>query len=166
MASLSLSGRRRAELEYLAAHTPSAKERSRAQALLWLDDGAGAEEIAELLGVTRQTVYNWAERFQERDGLDLRDRLLDAPRAGRPPTALGIIDPLIAELIDRDPRDFGYHATVWTAPLLMRHLKQAHGVEVSRRSIGPALQRLRVRWKRPRHQLSLRPDTWRQSKGG
>jgi transposase len=166
MGSLTLSGRQRAELEYLAAHTPSARERSRAQAVLWLDEGAGAEEIAELLGVTRQTVYNWAERFQERDGLDLRDRLLDAPRSGRPPTALGVIDPLIAELIDRDPRDLGYHATVWTAPLLMRHLKQAHGVEVSRRSIGPALERLRVRWKRPRHQLASRPDTWRQSKGG
>jgi transposase len=166
MASLTLSGRQRAELEYLAAHTPLAKERSRAQAVLWLAEGVSAEEIAELLGVTRQTVYNWVGRFRRRDGLDLRARLLDAPRAGRPPTALGVIDPLIAELIDRDPREFGYHSAVWTAPLLMRHLKQAHGVEVSRRSIGPALERLRVRWKRPRHQLSLRPDTWRQSKGG
>jgi transposase len=166
MASVTLSSRQRAELEYLAAHTSLAKERSRAQAVLWLAEGVGAEEVAELLGVTRQTVYNWAERFQRRDGLDLRARLLDAPRAGRPPTAAGVIDPLIAELIDRDPREFGYHATVWTAPLLMRHLKRSHGVEVSRRSIGPALDRLRVRWKRPRHQLSLRPETWRQAKGG
>ena len=134
--------------------------------MLWLAEGISAEAVAELLGVTRQTVYNWAERFRKRDGLDLRARLLDAPRAGRPPTALGVIDPLIAVLIDRDPRDFGYHSTVWTAPLLMRHLKRAHGVEVSRRSIGPALGRLRIRWKRPRHQLSLRPDTWRQAKGG
>jgi transposase len=166
MASVTLSVRQCAELEYLAARTPSAKERSRAQAVLWLADGAGAEEVAESLGVTRQTVYNWAERFRKRDGLDLRARLLDAPRSGRPPTVAGVIDPLIAELIDRDPRDFDYHATVWTAPLLMRHLKRAHGVEVSRRSIGPALGRLRVRWKRPRHQLALRPETWRQAKGG
>jgi transposase len=166
MASLALSTRLRAELEYLVAHTPSAKERSRAQAVLWLAMGVAAEEVADLLSVTRQTVYNWAERFRQRDGLDLRARLLDAPRPGRPPTALGIIDPLIAQLIDKDPREFGYQAVVWTAPLLMRHLKQAHGVEVSRRSIGPALERLRIRWKRPRHQLSSRPDTWRQSKGG
>jgi transposase len=166
MASLTLSARQRAELEYLVAHTPSAKERLRAQAVVWLAMGVAAEEIADLLSVTRQTVYNWAERFRQRDGLDLRARLLDAPRSGRPPTALGVIDPLIAELIDKDPREFGYHSTVWTAPLLRRHLKQAHGVEVSRRSIGSALERLRIRWKRPRHQLSLRPDTWRQSKGG
>lgn len=166
MTILSLSARQRAELEYLVAHTPLAKEHARAQAILWLDEGQAVEEVADLQGVSRQTVYNWAERFRRRDGLDLRSRLLDAPRSGRPPTASGVIDPLIAEVIDRHPRDFGYHATVWTAPLLMRHLERVHGVEVSRRSIGSALQRLRLRWKRPRHQLSARPGTWRQSKGG
>ena len=35
MAILTLSARQRAELEYLVAHTPLAKERSRAQAILW-----------------------------------------------------------------------------------------------------------------------------------
>jgi transposase len=166
MANLALRDRQRAELEYLVAHTPLAKERSRAQAVLWLAEGQGAGEVAELLGVSRQTVYNWAERFLRRERLGLRERLLDAPRSGRPPTASGVIDPLIAAVIDLDPRGFGYHSTVWTAPLLMRHLKRIHGIEVSRRSIGPALARLGIRWKRPRHQLSLRPDTWRQSKGG
>jgi transposase len=166
MATPALTDRQRSELEYLVGHTPLAKERSRAQAILWLAEGRPVEEVADLLGVSRQTVYNWVGRFTRRGGADLRARLLDAPRSGRPPTASGVIDPLIAAVIDRDPRGFGYHSTVWTAPLLMRHLKQVHGVEVSRRSIGPALDRLRVRWKRPRHQLSLRPDTWRQTKGG
>jgi transposase len=166
MAILTLSARQRAELEYLVAHTPLAKERSRAQAILWLAAGQAVEEVADLLGVSRQTVYNWADRFLQRDGLGLRERLLDAPRSGRPPTASGVIDPLIAEVIDKDPRGFGSHSTVWTAPLLIRHLEQAHGIKASRRSVGSALERLRIRWKRPRHQLALRPDTWRQAKGG
>jgi transposase len=166
MATLTLCDRQRAELEHLISRTPLAKERSRAQAVLWLADGLAVEEVAGLMGVSRQTIYNWVDRFLQRDGMGLRERLLDAPRSGRPPTAAGIIDPLIAQVIDEDPRGFGYHSAVWTAPLLMRHLKRAHGIEVSRRSIGPALDRLRIRWKRPRHQLSLRPDTWRQAKGG
>jgi transposase len=166
MAIVPLGERQRAELEYVVSHTKLAKERSRAQAILWLADGLSVEEVAGLMGVSRQTVYNWADRFLQRGGMDLRERLLDAPRSGRPPTAAGIIDPLIAQVIDEDPRRFGYHSAVWTAPLLMRHLKRAHEIEVSRRSIGPALDRLRIRWKRPRHQLSLRPDTWRQAKGG
>ena len=39
MAILSLNARQRGELEYLASHNPVAKERCRAQALLWLDEG-------------------------------------------------------------------------------------------------------------------------------
>jgi len=34
-------------------HTPLAKERSRAQALLWLADGDSVEQVAELLRVSR-----------------------------------------------------------------------------------------------------------------
>jgi len=166
MALLSLSGSQRAGLEYVVTHTRLAKERSRAQALLWLAEGLAAEEVASLLSVSRQTVYNWAGRFVGGGGTARRRRFLAPPRGGPPPTVAEAIDPLIAGLIDLDPRTFGYHSTVWTAPLLMRQLERAHGVTASRRSIGSALDRLRVRWKRPRHQLSLRPEAWRQSKGG
>ena len=166
MASVMLSTRQRIELETFMLHTPSAKERCRAQAVLWRDEGETADQVAELLHVSRQTVYNWAERYQQRQGLDIGSRLAGAPRPGRPPTALGIIDPLIAEVIDTDPRNLGYHSTVWTAPLLGEYLKQVHGIEVSRKSISLAIARLRFRWKRPRHHLAQRSETWRQAKGG
>lgn len=161
-----LRDRLRGELDNLVTHTSLAKERSRAQALLWLADGESVEQVAGLLRISRQTVYHWVDRFRQREGLDLRTRLLDAPRTGRPPTALGVIDPLIEAVIDQDPRELSYHSTVWTAMLLHQHLKRVHGIEVSRKSIGLALTRLGIRWKRPRHQLALRPETWRQSKGG
>jgi transposase len=166
MTSITLSDRLRRELEDLLTHIPSAKERCRAQAVLWLAEGESVEQVAELLHISRQTVYNWTERFEQRQGLDLRSRLADAPRPGRPPTALGVIDPLIAEVIDGDPRDLGYHSTVWTAPLLCEYLKQVHGIAVSRKSVSSAIARLGIRWKRPRYQLARRPETWRQSKGG
>ena len=166
MALLALSNRQRAELEDIVAHTPGAKERCRAQALLWIADGADVGEAAELLQVSRQTVYNWLNRFQERAELDLRARLLDAARPGRPRTANGTIDELVAVVIDGDPRKFGYHATVWTAPLLSRYLREHHAIAVSDRTVSRAIDRLGIRWKRPRHELVLRPETWRQSKGG
>ena len=166
MALIALSDRQRAESEALVARTPSARERCRAQALLWIADGDAVEDIAELLHVSRQTIYNWARCFRERSGLDLRARRLEAPRPGRPRTGCGAIDPLIAGVIDSDPRDLGYHATVWTAPLLCRYLQGHHEIEVCDRTVGRAIERLGIRWKRPRHQLALRPATWRQSKGG
>lgn len=166
MASIILTDRQRIELEGLMFHTHPAREHCRAQAVLWLSEGEAVERVAELLHVSRQTIYNWADRFRERQDLDLHSRLGDAPRHGRPPSALGIIDPLIAEVIDGDPRDLGYHSTVWTAPLLREYLEQVHGVPVSRKSVSLAIARLGIRWKRPRHQLARRSETWRQSKGG
>ena len=166
MTPISLSERQRAELEGAAGHTASIKPCCRAQALLWLAEGESIEGVADLLHVSRQTVYNRVNQFQERDGLDLGARLGDAPRPGRPRTSGGVIDPLVAAVIDSDPRTHGYHSTVWTAPLLCRYLRDHHGITVCDRTVSRALDRLDIRWKRPRHQLSRRPDTWRQSKGG
>ena len=131
-----------------------------------LAEGLPAEQIADTFQVSRQTVYNWAERFRRREGLDLRARLLDAPRSGRPPLISGIIDPLIEAAFAQDPRELGYQSTVWTAELLVHYLGQAHGIEASRKSASLAITRLDLRWKRPRHQLASRPETWRTSKRG
>jgi transposase len=166
MAPPILSPLQRSELEYLASHDPVVKQRCRAQALLWLDEGDSPQQVAEVLRVSRRTVYYWVERFLERDELDPVQRLADAPRPGRPRAGGGDIDQWLAEVIDTDPRTLGYHQTVWTAPLLVCYLRNHHQVEVSRKTVGRAIARLRIRWKRPRHQLARRPETWRQSKGG
>ncbi len=156
----------RRQLVRLLDDTHDATQLRRAQALLWLHDGQPALRVADLLHVSRQTVYNWLQVFRERTDLGLADRLLDAPRSGRPATALGIIDPLIDAVIDDDLRDYGYRCTVWTAPLLQRYLEEVHAIATSRKSVSWAIARLGIRWKRPRHRLGLRPDTWRQAKGG
>jgi transposase len=166
MALIILNGRLRGELEDLVLRTPSAKERCRAQAVLWLAEGLSAEQVAETFQVSRQTIYNWANRFLQRRDLDLRARLLDAPRSGRPPVIAEIIDPLIGAALACDPRELGYHATVWTAELLQHDLERSHGIKASLKSIGVAIARLDFRWKRPRHELAARSPTWRQAKGG
>lgn len=166
MALLSLNARQRAGLEDLLAHTPSAKQRCRAQALLWVAEGVDVEAVAESLCISRQTVYNWVNRFRERSATDPGAGLVDAPRPGRPRAAGGAIDDLIAAVIDGDPRELGYNSTAWTAHLLARYLHDRHAIDVCDRTVGRAIDRLRIRWKRPRHELALRPKTWRQSKGG
>ena len=166
MAPFQLHPWERRRLLQLLDQTHDATQLRRAQVLLWLHDGRSVTAVADLLLVSRQTVYNWVESFRDRTDLDVADRLLDAPRSGRPATALGIIDPLIDAVIDGDPRDYGYRATVWTAPLLRRYLEEARGLVTSGKSVRRAIARLGIRWKRPRHRLGLRPETWRQAKGG
>jgi transposase len=166
MTNLALRGKQRPALENIVAHTTDARMLRRAYALLECANGISPQEIATQLGVERQTIYNWANRLQERKDLPFAQRLDDAPRSGRPCTAQGIIDDWLDEIIDTDPRLLGYRATVWTAPLLVHYLVEHHQIDVSCQSVHLALARLRIRWKRPRYGLALRPATWRQAKGG
>lgn len=166
MTDLELSISERQALEQLIAHTHDARLLRRAYTLLWLDDGESVAEIAEHWHVSRQSVHNWVDRYAECPTGDLVVRLSDAARSGRPCTAHGVIDPLIDAVIDTDPHTFGYRSTSWTAALLVRYLTDVHQLVVSCQSVRLAIARLRIRWKRPRHQLALRPATWRQSKGG
>src|SRR5690348_1818633 len=115
MAPFQLQPWERRRLLQLLHQTHEATQLRRAQGLLWLHDGQSVTAVADLLLVSRQTVYNWVEAFRGRTDLDAAERLLDAPRSGRPTTALGIIDPLIDAVIDDDPHGYGYRATVWTA---------------------------------------------------
>jgi transposase len=166
MSYIELSSKEQIMLEHIISNSRDARQVLRAYALIWLDEGSSAQEVSQQLSVSRQSIYNWAVRFRQRKDLDLQSRVADAPRSGRPCTAKGIIDSLIEEVLDTDPRQLGYRSTVWTAPLLVVYLSKEHRIDVSSDSVSLALARLRVRWKRPRHNLALRPDTWRQAKGG
>jgi transposase len=164
-APFTLTAKERATLQRLGRVTPEARLLRRCQALLWRADGESTATIAGRLGVCRQTVHKGVTRFETRSGA-VAERVADGERRGRPASAHGIIDPLIADLIDGDPREFGYAATAWTAPLLQKHLAEQHHVEVSVISVRRAIHQLGRRWKRPRYRLALRPATWRQAKGG
>ncbi len=156
----------RRTLEYLMTHTHDATTLRRAQALLWIDEGERVTEVAARLRVSRQVVYQWMARLRRETIAELPARLEIGFRCGRPRTVAGIIDPFIDEAIDHDPRTLGYNSTIWTASLLCHHLESACGLRVSIPSVRLALARLGLRWKRPRHQLALRPPTWRQAMGG
>jgi len=143
--------RERQGLEELTLHPPPANSLRRAQALLWLDEGESVQEVAERRQLSRQAIYKWLTHFQARSTLPMAARVADGAHAGRPRTVWGVIDPLLDAVIDRDPRDGGYEATVWTAPLLQHYLEEVHQLGVSRPSVSLALARLRIRWKRPRH---------------
>src|ERR1051325_5786822 len=154
MSHFSLKRRERRFLEEFVTCPCGSRELRRAQALLWLSAGESVEEVAERLRVSRQTVYNWRGRFSARHEPAPPRRLTEGERRARPRTSRGVIEPLIAEVIEEDPREYGYRSTVWTAPLLVSYLGAEHGVGGSLRSVGYALEREQIRWKRPRHRFT------------
>jgi transposase len=166
MTELMLTDKMRATLLELIAHTTDVRVLRRAYALAWLGDGESIPDVAERLHVSRQSVYNWLERFVTRRDLPFELRLSDAARSGRPITVQESIDPLLDAILDTDPRALGYRSTVWTVPLLVDYLAKQHQVSASPQSIRLALARLEIDWKRPRYRLARRAETWQQAKGG
>ena len=159
MALVELSPREQEELLWKIKHSKDAKEFKRAQALLWLCQGESVTSVASRQHVSRQTIYNWIERFKT------FGNLCDLPRSGRPPRKRDAAKEVILEVIDKDPRDLGYLLPVWTTRLLEIHMK-SQGIQVSPRTIRRALRDLGYRYKRPRYVLSRRSAFWRQAKGG
>jgi transposase len=171
MALVKLSSKEIVSLEILLTASKDVRQLKRAQAILWLYEGDSVEEVAQRLRVSRQTVYNWSLRFAARTDMSVESRVTDACRSGRPHTALEIIDSLIIDslieaVIDLDPGRFGYRSTIWTARLLQKYLAKEYRIEVCDKSVRLAIDRLQIVWKRPRHNLALRSETWRQAKGG
>ena len=87
----------------------------RAQALLFMTDGAPAPGIAMVLGMHERTVFKWRKRF-ERDHPETK--LAAAPRSGRPPALSGADCATILVEACRPPSDVGVPVTHWSSALL------------------------------------------------
>jgi transposase len=149
MAPLALNLIERRELEELLTSITLTNEGRRAQALLWLDAGQSIQTVARRLRVSRQTVYNWLSSFRGRGAdLNILARLADKPRSGRPRSLPQRLDPLLAQVLEHEPQEFGYRSVTWSAKLLAQHLREVHHITVNRASIGPAQARLEKREER------------------
>lgn len=109
---------RNGDRERLAAWTRSSSIRSelatRTRIVLLAADGVSNTEIAQRVGVTRQTVIDWRANYG-RSGLAGLD---DRPRSGRPRS----VDrkKIIAATLLPPPKKYG--VTHWSSRLLARHL--------------------------------------------
>ena len=68
--------------------------------------GLSPEDIEEKYGWDRQTVYNWLDRFEERD---FEDALYDDKRLGRPPKLSEEEFEQFAETLNQSPEEVGYN---------------------------------------------------------
>ena len=84
---VTLTQRERKALEAFVGHgKKSARAITRARILLLFDEGRKEQELTELLGVARGTVYNVRKKYQQKGQAPILELLHDAPRSGRPIT--------------------------------------------------------------------------------
>ncbi len=117
--------------------------------------GASVTEIASLLQVRRQSVYNWIASYTTSSDLAC---LRDAARSGRPPRWTSKTEALLADTIVVPPDQLGHLAVNWTVPLLQDYLERACSTRFSDDTIRRALHRLGYVWKRYRYVLDPDPD--------
>jgi transposase len=94
--------------------------------------GLPPEYVASALGLHRKTVYGWVRLYREGG----HDALLAKPVPGRPPL-LGPaqIARLWALIIDRNPRQAGFGASLWTSRLIGDLVLREFGLSLSAASV-------------------------------
>ena len=120
----------------------------RVQAVLWVAQGDTISEVAELTGVSGQTVYNWLQRYLACHQVAA---LADAPRSGRPVTAPQITATQILQHLHCNPLHLGYRTTVWSVKLLAAHLSHQYTSALSPHTLRRRMKAMGLRCKRPRY---------------
>lgn len=150
----------RKRLQKRLHETRAVSEYRRLVALLAIADGMPVAEVSRWLGVTRQCIYQWRERF--RSASRCSDCLKDRPRSGRPLLWDENAVDQLRSAIEKLPDELGYPALNWTVGLLQEHMETCLGWCPSEESLRDQLHRLGYVWKRPRYRLE--PDPQREKK--
>ena len=159
MSILRLTATQRRRFRDELSATSDASYYRRLLALLQLDQGQSIAQVAHALGVTRQSVYNWAWAFQRSPRLAT---LEDHYGVGRPTVWTDDLRALLQSCFCQRPDELGYAAVNWTVPVLQEHLQHCTGRLLSDDTIRRQLQRLGYVWKRYRYVLP--PDPEREKK--
>jgi transposase len=155
MSELSLTPAQRQRLQRQLKHTQDARVYRRTLALLQVDQGTPISQVAHLLGVTRQSIYNWIDDYsQSHDPAALADE----QRTGRPTFWTEDLQGQLQCLLRQSPDQLGYPAVNWTIPLLREQLGRCTGQWPSEDTLRRQLHRLDYVWKRPRYVLDPDPE--------
>ena len=159
MSIVQLTASQRRRLRGQLRRAADASYYRRLLAILELDRGQAVAEVAALLQVTRQSVYNWARSFEAcPDPAALQDRY----GVGRPSAWTEDLQALLLAGLQQRPDELGYAGVNWTVSLLQEHVYRRGGRWLSDDTIRRELDRLGYVWKRYRYVLP--PDPEREKK--
>ena len=104
---------------------------SRAQMVLWHDEGHSAPEIAAMMGTSKVTVYKWLERYEEGGLAALESR----KSTGRPREVSGEVRSRILALTKQSPPE-STGLSHWSSYEMARYLRAHEGIRVSHNFIS------------------------------
>ena len=138
------------------AHSRTAQARAveRARVVSAALDGETVEEIAVRLRLSRNTVYLWLHRFEERGVAGLTDR----GRSGRPRSYPGEQMGVIVATALTKPQTLGLPFTSWTLDRLVAYLAEHKGITMKRSRLDEVLLSEGLRWRKEETWFGERVD--------
>ena len=121
--------------------------------LLAAEKGMVAQEIAEIVRDSDQTVRRWLKRYQAEGIEGLKDR----PRPGGERATTEAYRRQLLETVRRRPRSLGQPYSLWTLQRLADYMAEQTGLRVSYETVRRELKRGGVVLSRPQHKISS-PD--------
>jgi transposase len=126
------------------ARTAPARAVERAQVVLAALEGQVVEDIAAELRLSRNTVYLWVHRFEERGLAGLADRT----RSGRPRTYPSEqVGAIVATALTK-PKTLGLPFASWTLDRLVAYLSAHKGITMQRSRLDEILLSEGLRWRK------------------
>lgn len=145
----------RKELERRAhSRTESVRTSERARIVLAAADAERWIEVARSLGVCKQTVHLWVERFED-SGLA---GLEDAPRSGHPHTYTSEQRAQLIQTVLTNPREFGLPFGSWTFDRLEAYFNEQLGIPMKRSRMQEILAKEGLRWHREENWIGEKVD--------
>lgn len=143
----------KAELERLRDRSPKAVTRNRANILLAWASGLSQAAVGRALDHARSTVRLTLQRF--------RDQGLDGVHDGRKgsvriPNRAEVVERL-PDVVRKQPQDFGWQRSTWSAELAALQIAAELGVCISRPHMGRLLHEAGCRRVRPKPTVALAP---------
>ncbi|WP_339383381.1 helix-turn-helix domain-containing protein [Oculatella sp. LEGE 06141] len=111
--------------------------RRRIEIMLLADAGKSQTEICESLKCSAETARYWIHVAQSGQA-----HLWDSRPMGRPKKVTPEYLHRLAELVQSNPKEYGYPFRRWTAPWLSKHMAKEFGLEVSDRHIHRLLKQM------------------------
>jgi transposase len=130
------------------AKQPEVRQRATAIRLLHLDHAP--DEVAEMMAVSRATIYNWHARWREAGVAGLINR----PKSGRPTNATQEYVQKLEDALEADPTELGYDFNIWTVDRLRAHLQQQTGIKMSASRMRALLKKHDYVYRQPTHDLT------------
>jgi transposase len=131
-----------------------AEVRQRAMAVDMLHQGYEAAEVAKLLSVTVQAIYQWYHRFM-RAGIE---GLANRPKGHRQAKADVGYRQALEQTLASEPSELGYDFAIWTVERVRDHLARTTGKHLSISRLRQILREQKYVYRRPKHDLTSLQD--------